>query len=69
MQAEVSNKSSTEAELVRVDDAMTFVMWAQYFFEEQTKNLLDMSKLKDLGNHNVTKQDNMRGIQLEQNRK
>ena len=25
-------KSSTEAELVGVDDAMTFVMWAQYFF-------------------------------------
>ena len=26
-------KSSTESELVAVDDAMTFVMWAKHFFE------------------------------------
>ena len=58
-------KSSTEAELVEVDDAMTFVIWARYFFKEQTKNLPDMLKLKDLRNHNVIKQDNNSAIQLE----
>ena len=26
-------KNSTEAELVGIDDVMTFVMWAKYFFE------------------------------------
>ena len=62
-------KSLMEAELVGVDDAMTFVMWTQYFLEEQTKNLPDTLKLKDLGNHNIIKQDNISAIQLEQNRK
>ena len=40
-------------------------MWAKYFFQDQTKDLPDTSKLKDLGNHNVIEQD----IQLEQNGK
>ena len=62
-------KSSTEAELVGVDDAMTFVMWARYFFMEQTKTLPDTSKLKDLRNHNVIEQDNTSAIQLERNGK
>ena len=62
-------KSSTEVELVRVGDAITFVMWARYFFEEQTKNLRDTSKLKDLGNHKVIKQDNTSALHLEQNGK
>ena len=55
--------------MVGIDDTMTFVMWAQYFFAEQTKNLPDTSKLKDLGNHNVIEQDNTSTIQLEQNGK
>ena len=58
-------KSSTEAELVGVDDAMTFVMWARYFFTKQTKTLPDTSKLKDLRNHNIIEQDNTSAIQLE----
>ena len=53
-------KSSTEAKLVVVDDAMTFVMWAKYFFQDQAKDLPDTSKLKDLGNHNVIEQNNTR---------
>ena len=31
----INTKSSTEAELVGVDDAMTFVMWIKHFFESQ----------------------------------
>ena len=62
-------KSLTEAKLVGVDDVMTFVMWAKYFFQEQAKYLPDKSILKDLGNHNVIEQDNTSAIQLEQNGK
>ena len=29
----INTKSSTEAKLVGVDDAMTFFMWTKYFFE------------------------------------
>ena len=32
-------KSSTKAELVAVDDVMTFVTWAKQFFEWQAKDL------------------------------
>jgi len=31
----INTKSSTEAELVGVDDATTFVMWMKHFFELQ----------------------------------
>ena len=62
-------KSSTEAELVGVDDAMTFVMWARYFFTKQTKTLPDTLELKDLGNHNMIEQDITSTIQLERNGK
>lgn len=55
--------------MVGIDDAMTFVMWVWYYLEEQMKNLPHTSKLKDLGIHNVIKQDNTNGIQLEQNGK
>ena len=34
-------KSSTEAKLVGVDNVMTFIMWAKYFFQDQTKDLPD----------------------------
>lgn len=38
-------KSFTEAELVDVDDAMTFIMWTKYFFEAQAMDLPENSKL------------------------
>ena len=58
----VVTKSSTEAELVGVDDAMTFVMWDKYFFEAQAANLPENSKLKNLDKHNLIKQDNISEI-------
>ena len=51
-------KSLMEATLGGVDDAMTFMMWVKYFFQEQTKDLPDTSKLKDIGNNNIIEQDN-----------
>lgn len=38
-------KSSTDAKLIGVDNVMSFVMWAKYFFEEQTAELSENSKL------------------------
>ena len=58
-------KSSTEAELVGLDDTMTFVMWAKYFFESQAADLPENSKLKNLGKHNIIEQHNTSAIQLE----
>ena len=37
----INTKNLTEAELVGVDDAMTFVMWMKHFFESQVKDLND----------------------------
>ena len=62
-------KSSTEAKLVGVDNAMTFVMWAKYFFEAQAADLSENSKLKCLGKQNIIEQDNTSAIQLESNGK
>ena len=49
----INRKSSTEAELVGVDDAMTFVMWMRHFFESQVGSINTNSPLKPLGS-NVT---------------
>ena len=35
----INTKSSTKAELVGVDNAMTFVMWMKHFFQSQVKGL------------------------------
>ena len=63
----INTKSSIEAELVDVDDAMTFVMWMKHFFESQVKKMNEGSKLKPLGSHTIIEQDNTSAIQLEQN--
>ena len=62
----ISTKSSTEAELVRVDDAMTFVMWMKHFFQSQVKDLNNL-KLNQYGKLIIIKQDNTSAIQLERN--
>lgn len=56
-----------KAELAFVYDATSFVMQAQYFFQEQA-NVLENSKLKQLCVNNTIKSDNTSMIQLEQNR-
>jgi hypothetical protein len=59
----INTKSSTEAELVGVDDAMNFVEWIQLFVGEQIKSI------KKIGCDVVIKQDNTSTIQLENNGK
>ena len=59
-------QSSTEAKLVGVNDAMTLVMWAKYFFEEdQVKLVEESSKIKKLGTRVIIEQDNTSAIQME----
>ena len=35
----INTKSSTEAEFIGVDDAMTFVIWMKHFFESQVRSV------------------------------
>ena len=63
----INTKSSTEAELVGVDDAMTFVMWMKHFFESQVGSVDINSPLKPLGSDITIEQDNRNAIQLERN--
>ena len=57
----INTKSSTEAELVKVDDVMTFVMWMKHFFQSQVEGLKD-PKLNQYGKHIIIKQDNTSAI-------
>ena len=63
----INTKSSTEAELVGVDDAMTFIIWMRHFFESQVRDLNNASLLKPLGNEVILEQDNTSAIQLARN--
>ena len=67
LKQKINAKSSTEAELIAVDDAMTFVMWMKNFMMEQIKSLPLKSKLKTIGKENIIEQDNTSAIQLERN--
>ena len=49
----INTKSLLEAELVGVDDTMTFVMWMKHFFESQVKQINEYSKLKPLGSDTI----------------
>ena len=53
----LNTKSSTESELVRVDDLLTQVIWTQYFLKEQGYII----------HNNVIYQDNQSTIILEKN--
>ena len=65
----INTKSSTEAELVGVDDAMNFVEWIQLFVEQQIKIINDDSVLNKIGNEVVIQQGNTSTIQLVNNGK
>ena len=69
LKQKLNTKSSTEAELVGIHDAMNFVVWTKIFINWQTSNYLEDSPTKFLGHKNVILQDNTRAIQLEQYRK
>jgi hypothetical protein len=55
----LKTRSSTEAELVGVDDAMTMILWTKLFMEEQGYRI----------DKNILYQDNKRKILLENNGK
>jgi hypothetical protein len=55
----LNTKSSTEAELVGVDDATTLILWTKLFLEAQGYNI----------SRNVIHQDNKSAILLERNGK
>ena len=65
----INTKSSTEAELVGVDDAMNFVEWVQLFVGEQLKSINNDSILKKIGSEIVIQQDNTSTILLARNGK
>jgi hypothetical protein len=65
----INTKSSTEAELVGVDDAMNFVVWIQLFMGEQLKTVSNDSALSKFMHQSVIIQDNTSTIQLEKNGK
>jgi len=56
----INTKSSTEAELVGVNDMLPQVLWVRYFLEAQGYSMLSPTKIY---------QDNMSAIQLEKNGK
>ena len=64
----INTQSSTEAELIGVDDAMTLVMWMKHFFESQVRYIDFNSPLKPLGSNVTIEQDNTSAIQLERNK-
>ena len=63
----INTKSSTEARLIGVDDAMTFIMWMKHFFESQVRYVDINYPLKPLGSDVTIEQDNISVIQLERN--
>jgi hypothetical protein len=63
----INTKSSTEEELVGVDDAMNFIEWIQLFVEQQIKSINSDSLLKKIGCETIIQQDNTSTIQLENN--
>ena len=60
-------KISTKAELVGVDDAMTFVMWIKHLLEPQVRFINPKSPLKLLGSDVTIEQDNTSTTQLARN--
>ena len=66
----INTKSSTETELVGVQDAMNFVVWIQLFMGEQMKTVSKDSALLKFMHETVILQDNTSTtIQLEKNGK
>ena len=62
----VTARSSTEAELIAMDDGIGFVEWASLYMKEQFKDYTDKSEpITLLGSRNLADQDNTSAIKLE----
>ena len=60
----INTRSSTESELVGVDDVIGFVEWTSLYSKEQVKEYPVAHLLKDLGKKNVVLEDNTSTIKL-----
>ena len=58
----LNSKSSIEAEIIGVDDAMNFVLWVNLFVKEQIKGVAQRSILKTIGGKTIIQQDNTSSI-------
>jgi hypothetical protein len=54
----LTTRSSTESELVGIDDTITFIEWISLFIKCQVEEYPDDDPLKLLGTKNLAKQDN-----------
>ena len=62
----ITTRSSTGAELVGINDAISFVEWTSAFCKEQVKNYPANNLLKELGHNTLIKQDNTSTMKLAQ---
>ena len=60
----ITTRSSTQAELVGIDDAIGFVEWTSLFCKFQVKDYPENHPLKKLGTRNLMKQDNTSTIKM-----
>jgi hypothetical protein len=65
MKQKLNTKSSTEAELVGVDDSLNMVMWSKLFMEYQMKDHKEGERTKLLGKTTIIQQDNTSAIKME----
>jgi hypothetical protein len=63
----ITTRSSTESELVGVDDTITFIEWISLFMKCQVKDYPDSDPLKLLGTKVLAQQDNTSTIKLARN--
>ena len=69
LKQKINTKSSTEAELVGVDNTMNFVVWSKVFFDWQMQQHDKGMKSKALDKTSILLQGNTSAIQLERYRK
>ena len=60
----ITTRSSTESELVGIDDTITFIEWISLYMKDQVKHYPADDPLKMLGTKNLAEQDNTSTIKL-----
>ena len=60
----INTRSSTESELVGVDNSIDFVEWVSLYSKEQVKEYPIEHPLKDMGKNNIVLQDNTSTIKM-----
>ena len=60
----ITTQSSTQAELVGIEDAIGFVEWTSLFCKFEVKDYPEDHLLKKLGTKNMVKQDNTSTLKM-----